>query len=152
MQKILISSCLLGEKVRYDGQGKGIAHPQISTWLQEGRLVKICPEVSGGLPTPRARAERRGNQVISEFDDDVSVQFLLGARKALALCKAHNIQYALLKEFSPSCGANHIYDGQFAGNKIVGQGITAEFLTDHGINVFSELEISRLLESLRNNG
>lgn len=144
MQKILISSCLLGNKVRYDGQSKPILHPQVSTWLKQDRLVVICPEVCGGLSIPRARAERFNLNVINELGDNVTDPFLKGAQIALELCSKHNIKYALLKEFSPSCGVNVVYDGTFSGHKVPGQGVTSQRLREHGITVFSELEIDKL--------
>ncbi|WP_371187519.1 DUF523 domain-containing protein [Thalassotalea maritima] len=143
--KILISSCLLGNPVRYDGQSKGLIHPQITTWQQQGKLVLICPEVAGGLPVPRPRAEQRNGKVIDEYGNDVSEAFTRGAEAALALCKAQQIGFALLKEFSPSCGSSQVYDGQFNGTKIQGQGETAKLLTEHGIGVYSELTLSQLI-------
>ncbi|TRX58052.1 DUF523 domain-containing protein [Thalassomonas sp. M1454] len=143
--KILISSCFLGNKVRYDGMVKTIMHPQLSTWQQNQQLIVICPEMAGGLPVPRPKAEQFGDKVIDEHGRDVSEFFISGAEQALQLCKEHNIRYALLKEFSPSCGSGHIYDGSFKGNKIVGMGITSKLLIEHGIKVFSELTIDQLI-------
>ena len=146
--KILISSCLLGNKVRYDGKSKPIAHPQISTWQQQGRLIVICPEVEGGLSVPRIKAEQRLDKVISEQGQDVTAQFKAGAQLALNLCLKHDIKYAILKEFSPSCGSTKIYNGKFNGEKINGQGITAKLLMGHGISVYSELSIEQLIADL----
>jgi uncharacterized protein YbbK (DUF523 family) len=58
LQRILISACLMGEPVRHDGSHRRIVHDQLETWMSEGRLVPFCPEVAGGLPTPRPAAER----------------------------------------------------------------------------------------------
>ncbi|WNC68708.1 DUF523 domain-containing protein [Thalassotalea nanhaiensis] len=145
MNKILISSCFLGNKVRYDGQTKSIVDPQIATWQQQGCLTVICPEVSGGLSVPRARAEQIGKQVFDEFGVDVTAQFQLGAIHALELCQQQQIKFALLKEFSPSCGSKQIYNGDFNGTKIKGQGVTAKLLTEHGIAVYSELTLAQLI-------
>lgn len=151
MEKILISSCLLGNKVRYDGKGKSIPHPVIATWLRQDRLVIICPEMAGGLPTPRPRAEQFGKQVFDEFGLEVSVEFIEGAKKALALCQKHAIKYAILKEFSPSCGSTQIYNGKFNGQKIAGKGVTAKLLSEHGIKVYSELSVELLMQHLDEN-
>ena len=148
MEKILISSCFLGNKVRYDGKAKAIAHPQISTWQQQGRLVIVCPEVAGGLPIPRAKAEQQGSRVINNLGQDVSVEFNSGADVALQLCRQHNIRYALLKEYSPSCGSHEIYDGNFTGTKILGQGVTAKLLSANNVEVFSELNIEQLIAKI----
>ncbi len=142
MHKILISRCLLGEKVRYDGGDNLLDNPILRTWQQQSRLVPICPEVAGTLPTPRPPAERifdvAGNKVITISGDDVTEQFNLGAQAALSLCQRHQIKLAILKQSSPSCGSEQIYDGRFVGQKIPGQGVTTELLRQHGIAVFGE--------------
>ncbi|WOH36304.1 DUF523 domain-containing protein [Thalassotalea fonticola] len=145
MNKILISSCFLGNKVRYDGQTKVLVDPQITTWQQQGCLVVICPEMSGGLPVPRARAEQVGSKVIDEFAVDVTEQFQRGASYALELCQKQQIKFALLKEYSPSCGSSQIYNGHFNGTKVDGQGVTAKLLSEHGIAVYSELTLEQLI-------
>jgi len=146
--KILISGCLLGQKVRYDGKGKAIQSDLLKQWQQEQRLISVCPEVIGGLPVPRAPAERQGQKVMTNDGDDVTQAFVSGAEQALALCKQHHIRFALLKESSPSCGSNTIYDGTFSDRKINGQGICSQLLQQHGIQVFSELTINQLVELL----
>ncbi|NMP16279.1 DUF523 domain-containing protein [Thalassotalea sp. Y01] len=146
--KILISSCLLGNPVRYDGQSKGLRHPQINLWQQQQRLVVICPEQAGGLPTPRPRAEQKDGHVVNEFGDDVTPAFERGALVALALCEQHNIGYALLKEFSPSCGSQQIYDGSFSGQRINGMGETAKLLNANGIRVYSELTLEQMITDI----
>ncbi|WP_068546277.1 DUF523 domain-containing protein [Thalassotalea crassostreae] len=145
MEKILISSCFLGNKVRYDGKAKALVHPQISTWQQQGRLVVVCPEVAGGLSVPRAKAEQQAGKVINNLGQDVSAEFQHGADLALQLCQRYNIRYALLKEYSPSCGSHEIYDGNFNDTKIKGQGVTAKLLTANNVEVYSELNIAQLI-------
>ena len=148
-EKLLISACLLGQPVRYDGKSKPIAE---LAWLkeleQQGRLFVVCPEVSGGLPTPRAPAERVGKKVLTESGIDVTQAFQSGAEKALLLCQQNDISYALLKAKSPSCGNKEIYDGHFANQLTTGMGITAELLTSKGVRVFSELELDLLKAEL----
>lgn len=143
--KILISACFLGKKVRYNGEVKTLLHPLIALWQQQQRLMSICPEVSGGLAVPRAPAEIRGQHVITCDGDDVTEPFLSGARQALSLCQQYQIRFALLKESSPSCGSNTIYDGTFSAKKISGQGVCSKLLRQHGIQVFSELTIDHLV-------
>jgi len=150
MTKILISSCLLGQPVRYDGQSKEIQNPTLDRWRQQGRLVAVCPEVSGGLPVPRPAAEMdgladkilTGNGFVKTADDeDVSRYFLCGAQHVLGLCWRENIRVAILKENSPSCGSTQVYDGSFSHTLISGAGITTTLLRQNGIHVFSEFEI-----------
>ncbi|MGP6459127.1 DUF523 domain-containing protein [Pseudomonas parakoreensis] len=157
MQKILVSRCLLGHRVRYDGGASG-PFDLLEQWLAEGRVVPLCPEVAGGLPTPRAAAEIPGGQgadvldgtaaVITTEGENVSAQFLDGARQALALVQKHGIRVAVLKANSPSCGNLLTYDGTFSGVKVSGEGVTAALLKRHGVQVFSELELAQAAMAL----
>jgi uncharacterized protein YbbK (DUF523 family) len=153
--KVLISSCLLGQPVRYDGQSKELHNSTLDRWMSEGRLVPICPEVCGGLPIPRPAAEIAGladeiltglGKVKTEDGEDVSRYFLMGAEHALALCRREKIRVAILKENSPSCGSTQVYDGSFSRKLISGAGITTSLLRQNGIRVFSELEIAAAAE------
>ncbi|WP_457371912.1 DUF523 domain-containing protein [Pseudomonas sp. TE12234] len=159
MQKILVSRCLLGHRVRYDGGASG-PFDQLQIWLDEGRVVPLCPEVAGGLPTPRAAAEIPGGQggevldgqasVLTTEGEDVSAQFLSGACQALELVRQHGIRIAVLKANSPSCGNLLTYDGTFSGVKVRGEGVTAALLKRHGVQVFSELELAEAAAALEN--
>lgn len=140
-QKILVSSCLLGMKVRYDGKDNKQEASIWDEWHKQGRLVAICPEMAGGLPTPRPPAEQNGNRVITNTGEDVAQAYQKGAELALALCQKHDIKIAVLKARSPSCGNKEIYDGSFSNKKILGQGVTAALLTQHGVRVFNESEV-----------
>ncbi|MEZ6962713.1 MULTISPECIES: DUF523 domain-containing protein [unclassified Aeromonas] len=148
VHKVLVSACLLGQPVRYDGQSKGI----VSDWLQtlgaEGRVLAFCPEVAGGLPTPRPPAERQGELVVTESGLDVTAEFARGAVLALETCQQQGIRFALLKEGSPSCGSGRIYNGRFEGQSVAGEGMTTALLRRHGIAVFSEAQLSELASAL----
>jgi len=148
--KILISRCFLGENVRYNSEIIPLQHKLLTLWQQQNRFIAVCPEVFGGLSVPREPAEKQPNsdKIITITGKDVSTQFNLGAKQALALCKQHNIRFALLKESSPSCGSTLIYDGSFSNNKIVGQGVTSQILTQEGIKVFSENNLEGLVSLL----
>lgn len=149
-QKVLVSACLLGEKVRHDGSDC-CQHGLIERWRREGRVVPMCPEMAGGLPAPRASSEigsgiaeavlQGKNSIRHKDGTDVSEAFLQGAEKALAECWKHRIKIAILKEGSPSCGTNQVNDGTFSGIKIIGQGLTARLLARHGVSVFSEAQM-----------
>ncbi|MBF8744101.1 DUF523 domain-containing protein [Pseudomonas putida] len=152
LPKVLVSACLLGQPVRYDGRSSG--HPDLlQRWQGEGRVVPLCPEVAGGLPTPRPPAEIPGGQggevldgtavVVTVIGEDVSAAFLAGARQALALARKHGIRVAVLKAGSPSCGNRLTYDGTFSGVKVPGEGVTAALLRREGVLVFSELELEQ---------
>ena len=157
MEKILVSRCLLGHRVRYDGGASG-PFDLLEQWIEEGRVVPLCPEVAGGLPTPRAAAEIPGGQggqvldgiaaVITTDGEDVSAQFLEGARQALELVRKHGIRVAVLKANSPSCGNLLTYDGTFSGVRVSGEGVTAALLKRHGVRVFSELELAEAAVTL----
>jgi len=150
VEKILVSACLLGEKVRYDGAGKTLQHGIWELWQDDGRLVSICPEVSGGLSIPRLAAEMMGDDnVINTKGDDMTAAFVAGAERALRLAQKHNIRLAVLKENSPSCGSQFVYDGTFSGTKKAGQGITAALLRKNGIDVFSEDELEQAQKFLQ---
>ena len=158
VEKILISACLLGRKVRYDGKIIDSVHALIQAWQAEGRLVPFCPEVVGGLTVPRPAAEIQGgvgsdvlshqSTVATEEGKDVSEAFLSGAQHALAQCRADGIRLAILKENSPSCGVHSIHDGSFTGRQIGGSGVTAALLKQAGLMVFNENEIQSADEYL----
>ncbi|HWD34482.1 MAG TPA: DUF523 domain-containing protein [Pseudomonas sp.] len=156
--KVLVSACLLGQPVRYDGRASG--HPDLlQRWQHEGRIVPLCPEVAGGLPTPRPPAEIPGGQgsavldgdtqVVTVAGEDVSAQFLAGAQLALELVRRHGIRIAVLKSGSPSCGNVLVYDGTFSGSKVTGEGVTTALLRREGVQVFSELELEAAEQALR---
>ena len=157
MQKILVSRCLLGQRVRYDGGAHG-PFDLLERWQAEGRVVPLCPEVAGGLPTPRAPAEIPGGQgarvldgelpVMTDGSEDVTAHFVAGARIALELVAAHGIRMAVLKARSPSCGNRENYDGSFSGTRVAGEGVTAAALRRAGVEVFSEQELDAAVARL----
>lgn len=145
MKKILISACLLGEHVKYDGGHNSIVdNPFINKLLKLNMLISICPEVEGGLKTPRVPVEIINNRAINQIGEDKTSYFKNGAQKALELCKKHNIKYAILKFRSPSCGNGQIYDGTFSHTLISGDGISSKLLQENNITVFSEKELEKI--------
>jgi uncharacterized protein YbbK (DUF523 family) len=159
MNKILVSSCLIGENVRYNGRVKVDKSSWLKDWELQGRLVPFCPEVAGGLPMPRPCSEISGYdgrtvlyedaRVMNIKGKDVTQWFLTGAQKALELARLHNIKLAVLKDGSPSCGSTYIYDGSFSGIKKPGNGITTVLLEENSIRVFSEREIPEAVKYLK---
>ncbi len=145
MKKILVSQCLYGgDPVRYDGKSKAETDPRFLKWKEEGRLIPVCPEVFGGLPTPRADAQRVGDKVIARTGKDVTFEYMKGAHEAVRLAKEYGVLCAVMKEKSPSCGSNKIYDGTFEGNLIDGQGTAVELLRKEGVQVFSEEQLDQV--------
>jgi uncharacterized protein YbbK (DUF523 family) len=142
MEKILVSACLLGERVRYNGGAATSDDPSVHRWLAEGRVVSFCPEVAGGLSTPRPRAERVGLLVLTEGGEDVTRAFARGAELAREAARQHHIRIAVLKDGSPSCGSGFVHDGTFTGRRTGGAGMTIEALRADGIRVFSEQQIA----------
>jgi uncharacterized protein YbbK (DUF523 family) len=159
MIRVLVSACLLGEKVRYNGADSRSGDPILAGWLSDGRVVPFCPEVAGGLGVPRPAAEIRGagggsvldggSHVVTKEDLDVTDAFRRGAELALEAAETHNVRLAILKEGSPSCGSELINDGTFSGRKIAGQGVTAALFERHGIRVFSERRLEEAADYLR---
>ena len=152
MIRILVSACLLGDNVRYNGTDAASSDTVLGQWCAEGRVVRFCPEVAGGLGVPRPPAEIVGPRggaavldgrahVATHAGADVTNAFVSGAQLALEVARAQHVRVAVLKEGSPSCGTHRINDGTFTGRKIEGDGVTAALLERHGIRVFSEQQV-----------
>lgn len=155
MDKILVSACLIGWPVRFDGAAKTAHHPLLARWAEEGRLVPLCPETMAGMATPRAAAEiapeataegvlaGRGRLVDAEGGDPTAA-FLEGARLSVATARVRGARFALMTDGSPSCGSTLIADGTFSGRKRLGEGVAVRALRDAGVEVFGLDEIETL--------
>jgi uncharacterized protein YbbK (DUF523 family) len=162
MIRILVSACLLGDNVRYNGTDAASSDAVLGQWRAEGRVVRFCPEVAGGLGVPRLPAEIVGAgggaavldgtaRLTTGAGADVTNAFVAGAHLALEVARAQNVRAAVLKEGSPSCGTYRLKDGTFTGRTIEGRGVTAALLERHGIRVFSDEQIhlaARYVDSL----
>ncbi len=156
--KILVSACLMGFQVRYDGREKSQTGAALAQLQAEGRLVIHCPELAAGLPTPRLPAELSGGNgeaallgraaILESDGKNVTEPYLLAAWLALETARENNCQFAILTDGSPTCGSQKIYDGNFAGKTIPGQGVAAALLRQHGIEVFADHQIPLLLSRL----
>jgi uncharacterized protein YbbK (DUF523 family) len=142
-QTILVSACLLGVCCRYDGESK--PNEKVIRLREKYVLVPICPEVDGGLPTPRIPSERVGDKVLMRDGRDVTDNYRLGAELALEKARTFACTAAILKARSPSCGKGKIYNGSFSGNLTDRDGVCAELLQKNGITVYTEDEIDALL-------
>ena len=159
MEKIPVSACLLGSPVRYNGSDRLVDDPLIARWLEQGRIVPLCPEIAAGFPTPRPPAEIEPGgfgedvlageaRILDDTGDDVTELFRRGANIALETASAEGCRFALLTDGSPSCGTSYIYSGRFDGVTRAGNGVVAALLAKNGIAVFSESEIEKLAEAI----
>ena len=134
--KIMVSACLLGDNVKYNGGNN--KNDELIAFLKDYEVIKVCPEIFGGLSTPRDPSEIIKNKVFTINRVDVTNEFMEGAKKTLEIAKENDVKIAILKKNSPSCGSNSIYDGTFSHNIVEGNGITAKLLKENGIIVFDE--------------
>ncbi|MHA6822060.1 2-thiouracil desulfurase family protein [Ralstonia pseudosolanacearum] len=162
VHRVLVSACLLGQPVRYDGGTVIVEGGILARWQMEGRIVPMCPEMAGGLPVPRLPAEIHGEgggaavlrgtaRVVEHHGHDVTDAFVRGAQRALAAAQEAGVRVAVLTERSPSCGSAFLYDGSFTDQLRHGEGVTAALLRQHGIGVFSQHQLdeaARLLDAL----
>ncbi|MFC3032604.1 DUF523 domain-containing protein [Pseudoalteromonas fenneropenaei] len=156
---MLVSACLLGEPVRYNGSCVTAALQALQQLQHHHQIYRLCPEVAAGLPIPRVAAEIQGRggaavlseqgRIVGSDGSDQTASFVAGAQLALNLCLRENIGFAVLTEGSPSCGSKRIYDGSFTGQQIAGEGVVTALLRQHGVQVFSQHQINELLAVLK---
>lgn len=142
---ILVSACLLGENCKYSGGNN--ACNEIIEYLKGKEYISVCPEVMGGLLTPRACSERLNGRIMNNEGEDVTEAFRLGAEKTLAVAQENQCELCILQVRSPSCGAGIIYDGTFSGRLVEGNGLTAQLLMDHGFKVISSEQFVKSLKA-----
>lgn len=142
--KLLVSACLMGMGCRYDGKPNQL--PRLAELMKQHTCIPVCPEIFGGLPTPRPPAERQGNKVVNDQGQDVTDAFVRGTAEVLRLADLYRCKAALLKERSPSCGSGQIYDGTFTKTLTEGDGLAAQLLKKKGLAVYGESQIGELLD------
>lgn len=163
VDRILVSACLIGWPVRFDGAAKTLHHPLLARWAEEGRLVPLCPETMAGLATPRPPAEIEPGtdaaavlagtaRVLDADGGDHTAAFREGARIATATARIRACRFALLTEGSPSCGSTLIADGTFSGRRTLGEGVAARALRDAGLRVFAPDALDELAALLDRDG
>ncbi len=140
---ILIIACLLGVSCRYDKEGK--ERPWVRELLEKHRVIPVCPEQLGGMPTPRDPVEWRQGRAVNNEGEDCTEKFLAGAAETWKLAKLYGCELAILKARSPSCGSHGIYDGSFQGRLTAGMGAAASLLASHGVRLMDEEEAERWL-------
>lgn len=129
--KIAVSACLLGVNCKYSG-GNNYSE-KVARFIEGHEVISVCPEMMGGLPTPRTPAEIVNGVVTMRDGTDVDKEFRSGAKVALEKCLENRVDLLILQSRSPSCGVNEIYDGTFTGQKIQGRGIFAKLAIEAGI-------------------
>lgn len=144
MEKILVSACLVGDKTRYDG--KSAYSPSVMELNEKFDFILVCPEVFGGLKTPRPAAEIVGDRVINMNNKDVTASYIKGIEQVKFAVKYWRITKAILKENSPACGVHKIHSGKFDGKLIDGQGLLTQTLINLGVEVYNEKEVDELLK------
>ena len=133
---VLISACLLGEACRYDG--KSSEQTELIDRIRDKQLISVCPEVEGGLPTPRPPAEVKGDQVLRENGVDVTSQFIKGSEFCRDKGISEKVTLAILKSRSPACGCGQIYNGSFTKTLVEGDGIFTQTLKAAGFECVSD--------------
>lgn len=142
MKKILVSACLLGLSCRYDGKSKPV--DEVIALKEKYSLIPVCPEILGGLPTPRIPCEIKEGRVLNREGEDKTSEYTKGAEEVLRLARLLECDIAVLKKKSPSCGSGEIYDGSFTGKTVQGDGFCAKLLKASGIKVLDETQINIL--------
>ena len=137
--KIMVSACLLGDNVKYNGGNN--RHEKVLEYIKGHEVVPVCPEMLGGLPVPRAPGEIQDGIVRNEDGTSVDYEYRTGAAKALEIAESERIDMAILQSRSPSCGVNQIYDGSFTGRKIKGMGVFERLLSEKGYKVVDAEDI-----------
>lgn len=142
---VIVSSCLLGKNCKYDGGNN--KNQRVISFVDGKNYVEICPECLGNLPIPRVPSEQRDGRVYSKTGEDVTENFVNGAKKAVDIAQTkakelgEDIELAILKSKSPSCGVGEIYDGSFTKKLVGGNGIFAQRLIDQGVKTITEKEL-----------
>lgn len=138
MRKILVSACLCGQKLRYNGSAALCENKVLKKWIAEGRVIPVCPECLGGLSVPRDPCEQKSGHIIAKGGADFTEAFRKGAEATVRIARENDVAFCVLKENSPSCGSSFIYDGTFSGTKIAGEGVATAMLREAGFPVYSE--------------
>ncbi len=137
---LIVSACLLGVACNHRGQANTSA--AVVELRRDRRLIPVCPETSGGLPTPRPAAEvQPSGRVRTAAGEDVTDAYDRGAAQAVRLAAAAGAEGAVLKARSPSCGCHEVYDGSFTRTRVEGEGVTARALRESGVRVWSEEDV-----------
>ena len=139
MKKIIVSACLLGRNCKYSGGNN--RNEAVLSYVTGREVIPVCPEVAAGMPVPRPPVELREGRVISCEGKDLDAVYRAGVARTLEMLAGEEIECAILKAKSPTCGVHEIYDGTFSGKKIKGQGLLAKALRRAGVRVIDEEDV-----------
>ena len=137
--KIMVSACLLGQNCKYNG-GNNYSE-KVTQYIKGHEIIPVCPEVAGGLPTPRATCEIVNGVILNKDGESKDKEFRDGAELCLQKALEESVDLVILQSRSPSCGVKQVYDGSFSGKLIDGHGVFAELLIQNGINVLDVEDI-----------
>jgi uncharacterized protein YbbK (DUF523 family) len=143
--KVIVSACLAGDNCKYNG-GNNLNRKMLD-FLQAHAIIKVCPEVLGGLQTPRPSAEIVDGHVMNTEGKNITKEFSLGAQRAFEIVQKENPDLIILQSRSPSCGIKQIYDGTFSGKKITGHGLFAAFCINAGYKVLDIEDIDEYVSA-----
>ena len=139
MSKIIVSACLLGENCKYSGGNN--YDPKVAAFAEGREVIRVCPEVLAGLGIPRTPIEIRDGVVIRRDGVVVDGAIRTAVAQILAQMKEENVDCAILKARSPTCGVHQIYDGTFTGTLTDGAGVLAQALLDAGYRVLDNEDL-----------
>lgn len=142
MGKIAVSACLLGENCKYSGGNN--RNEAVLEFIKDKEVIPVCPEVAGGLPTPRVPVELVNGVAVNREGGNVDKEFRLGVERMLDKLAGEDIELVVLQPRSPSCGTKQIYDGTFTGTLTAGQGMFAKALMENGYKVVEPDELEDL--------
>lgn len=141
MGKIAVSACLLGKNCKYNGGNN--KNEAVLAFLEGKEVIPVCPEVAGGLPTPRIPAELVNGVAMNREGQSVDAQFRKGVEVTMKQLAGEEIDLVILQPRSPSCGLKQIYDGTFTGTLTEGQGMFVKALLEHGYSVIEAGDLKR---------
>ena len=144
MKKIIVSACLLGRNCKYSGGNN--RNEAVLSYVKGREVIPVCPEVAAGMPVPRPPVELRKGRVISCEGKDLDAVYRAGVARTLEALAGEEIECAILKAKSPTCGVHEIYDGTFSGTLCEGYGVCAQLLLENGIAVYGESQSDGLLK------
>ena len=144
MIKVAVSACLVGKNTKYDGGNN--YNVCVMEYLKDKEYITICPEVEGGLTTPRDPSEIINDKVLSNKGKDVTKNFVDGANSSLNKILKEGIQIVMVKAKSPSCGHKEIYDGTFTSKIVNGNGVFTDLALKHNLTIYTEKDIEQMIK------
>lgn len=137
--KVLVSACLLGENCKYNG-GNNYC-PKVAEFVRDKEVVPVCPEMEAGYGCPRTPIEIVDGVLFDRDGNNVDAPMRRTIAAILARMEDQEIDCAVLKSRSPTCGVRQVYDGTFSGTLKDGMGLFAQGLHAAGIRVIDSEEI-----------